>query len=200
MTQPHIIEIADTSDGTCGGKAAGLARLLAMGLRVPPAFAIRNASCTIFPADLDLRCARLGNTPLAVRSSADTEDGATASFAGQYLSVLEVKGTEAVREAIRACVASLDTGHAGQYRRQKEGERAAAMHLVVQQMVNARCAGVVFTADPASARRDLLVIDAVGDHDRPDIAERHADIFGLAARIAAGHVAVPEQCRPDLAP
>jgi pyruvate,water dikinase len=161
VTQPHIIEIADTSDGTCGGKAAGLARLLAMGLRVPPAFAIRNASCTIFPADLDLRCARLGNTPLAVRSSADTEDGATASFAGQYLSVLDVKGKEAVRQAIRACVASLDTGHAGQYRRQKEGERAAAMHLVVQQMVNARCAGVVFTADPASARRDLLVIDAV---------------------------------------
>jgi phosphohistidine swiveling domain-containing protein len=161
VTEPRIVEIEDTTDGSCGGKAAGLARLRAMGLRVPPAFAIRNASRTIFPLDLELNCARLGNTPLAVRSSADSEDGATASFAGQYLSVLGVTGTDAVRDAIRACVASLDTGHAGEYRRQQEGERAAVMHLVVQQMVNARCAGVVFTADPASARRDLLVIDAV---------------------------------------
>ena len=161
MTAPHIVEIEDTADGACGGKAAGLARLLAMGLRVPSAFAIRDASRTGFPPGLELRCAHLGTTPLAVRSSADTEDGAMASFAGQYLSVLGVTGPEAVHEAIRACVASLPAGHAGHYRRHQEGERAAAMHVVVQRMVDARCAGVVFTADPASARRDLLVIDAV---------------------------------------
>ena len=39
----------------------------------------------------------------------------------------------------------------------------------------------------------LVVLDAVGDDDRADVAERHADIFGLAAGIAAGHVAIAEQ-------
>jgi pyruvate,water dikinase len=74
--------------------------------------------------------------------------------------VLNVKGFDDLLTAINQCVSSLDNERARKY----QGLDAAAdtaMNVVVQRMVNARAAGVVFTADPVSARRDVLIIDAV---------------------------------------
>lgn len=157
-----ILDLEQITDTSAGGKAYGLARLRAMGLAVPPAFVIREARSGSYPADLDLQYQRLGNAPVAVRSSAQGEDGQDASFAGQYDSVLNVSGEAALRSAIDHCVASGMTDRALSYRgTQQDGANTATMNVVVQQMVDARVAGVVFTADPASARRDLLIIDAV---------------------------------------
>ena len=161
MSQPSILPIEAVTDESVGGKAFGLSRLVAMGLRVPPALVIRNAQRGLYPEELDAACARLGDGELAVRSSAQGEDGDQASFAGQYDTVLGVRGSEALRRAIDQCVDSLDSERAGSYSGREDGDAAPAMNVVVQRMVNARCAGVVFTADPVSARRDLLVIDAV---------------------------------------
>ncbi|MGA8255440.1 MAG: PEP/pyruvate-binding domain-containing protein [Nocardioides sp.] len=148
-------------DASVGGKAYGLARLVAMGLAVPPAFVIRDAVEGSYPSDLDERHQALGNEPVAVRSSAQGEDGADASFAGQYETVLNVRGAAELRNAIDHCVASASTERARTYQVDVLGAEGARMNIVVQRMVDAAVAGVVFTADPVSARRDLLVIDAV---------------------------------------
>ena len=92
-----------------------------------------------------------------VRSSAAGEDGAEQSFAGQYDTVLGVDSTERFVDAVRTCVQSTRSRRASAY----GGGAPPAMHLVVQRMVDARAAGVVFTADPTTGRRDLMVIDAV---------------------------------------
>ena len=95
---PGVTEIIDTS---AGGKAYGLARLVGMGLSVPPAFVVRNARAEDFPNDLDRRYQDLGEVPVAVRSSALGEDGDDASFAGQYDTVLNVRGATELRQAIQ---------------------------------------------------------------------------------------------------
>jgi rifampicin phosphotransferase len=156
-----ICTLTEITDARAGGKAYGLARLVAMGLAVPPAFVLRNASLNNFPEGLDQSYRDLGAPAVAVRSSALGEDGGAASFAGQYETVLNVRGTTQLREAIAHCVASIASDRARSYQQEQMGNAAITMNVVVQAMVNARAAGVVFTADPVSARRDLLVIDAV---------------------------------------
>jgi len=157
----EICTLAQITDASAGGKAYGLARLVAMGLPVPPAFVLRNASADDFPAALDQSYRALGKASVAVRSSALGEDGGEASFAGQYDTVLNVQGSVQLREAIRHCVASASNARARSYQQEQSGTDTMTMNIVVQAMVDARAAGVVFTADPVSARRDLLVIDAV---------------------------------------
>jgi phosphohistidine swiveling domain-containing protein len=156
-----VCSLTEIVDASAGGKAYGLARLVAMGLPVPPAFVLRNASADQFPEALDQYYSDLGAAAVAVRSSALGEDGDDASFAGQYETVLNVQGTEQLRDAIRDCVVSASNERARSYQQEKAGGGAATMNIVVQTMVDARAAGVVFTAEPVSARRDLLVIDAV---------------------------------------
>lgn len=156
-----LLALAEIDDPAVGGKALGLARLVRMGLNVPPAFVIANATPGDYPAGLGDACAELGGEALAVRSSARGEDGAQASFAGQYDTVLNVVGDEALRAAIDRCAASLSNERAGSYAALQQDAPEVGMNLVVQRMVDARAAGVVFTADPVSARRDVLVVDAV---------------------------------------
>lgn len=157
----EIFSLEQIKDDTLGGKAYGLSRLLAMGLAVPPAFVIRSAQSGTYPDDLDQHYQALNCDKVAVRSSAQGEDGADASFAGQYESVLNVAGTSALRQAIDHCVASTTTDRAKRYQEDKLNGGETSMNVVVQRMVDAHAAGVVFTADPLSARRDLLIIDAV---------------------------------------
>lgn len=156
-----ILSLEQVIDNSLGGKAYGLARLVAMGLPVPPAFIIRNAQSDKFPEDLDQHYLALECTKVAVRSSAQGEDGVDASFAGQYDTVLNVSGADQLRQAINHCVASAGTDRARRYLEEQVNADEAFMNVVVQRMVDARVAGVVFTADPVSARRDLLIIDAV---------------------------------------
>ena len=106
---------------------------------------------------------RLGNgdTAVAVRSSATAEDLASASFAGQQETYLNVRGTEALAAAVTDCWASLWTARAMAYRaREGIGPDAVRLAVVIQQMVEAEAAGVMFTANPANGRRDQIVISA----------------------------------------
>ena len=98
---------------------------------------------------------------VAVRSSATAEDLADASFAGQQETYLNVRGPEDLLAAVRDCWASLWTERALTYRaRQEIDPSSVALAVVVQQMVDAESAGVMFTANPANGRRDQLVISA----------------------------------------
>lgn len=98
---------------------------------------------------------------VAVRSSATAEDLAEASFAGQQETFLGVRGEEGLIRAVQRCWASLWSARAVAYReRQGVSHSSVAISVVVQEMVDAEVAGVMFTVDPVSGARDRLVINA----------------------------------------
>jgi phosphohistidine swiveling domain-containing protein len=101
------------------------------------------------------------DSPVAVRSSATAEDLASASFAGQQDTYLNVVGAAALLDAIRDCWASLWTDRAVTYRiTNGVGSGSLALAVVVQRMLEASTAGVMFTANPVSGARTQTVIDA----------------------------------------
>ncbi|HEY1354283.1 MAG TPA: PEP/pyruvate-binding domain-containing protein [Ktedonobacteraceae bacterium] len=98
---------------------------------------------------------------VAVRSSATTEDLPDASFAGQQTTFLQVKGSTAVLSAIQQCFASLWAERATQYRSSLGLLRQEVrLAVVVQRMVQAEVAGVLFTANPLTGKRQEAVIAA----------------------------------------
>ncbi len=165
-----------------GGKALGLARLIRLGLPVPPGFAMA-ATCDrpdTWPdamlAEFRERAMRLlAQGTVAVRSSAIGEDGATRSFAGQFHSVLEAGTLEQVLEAATRCIAS---GAGERVLAYAGTEQPLAVGLVVQRMVKPRAAGVLFTCDP-TGHDPGLAIEAVA---------------GLGEALVAGR-AEPERWR-----
>jgi len=101
------------------------------------------------------------NPAVAVRSSATAEDLPEASFAGQQETYLNISGQEPVLKAVRKCWASLWTARAIAYRlRQKIGPENVALAVVVQLLVPAEAAGVMFTANPLNGRREETIINA----------------------------------------
>jgi len=101
------------------------------------------------------------DVPVAVRSSATAEDLPQAAFAGQQDTLLNVAGAEAVLDAIHRCWASLWTDRAIAYReRQGVDQQMVKLAVVVQRLVAAETAGVMFTANPISGARDEIVIDS----------------------------------------
>ena len=115
-----------------------------------------------------LERAGLGERPIAVRSSATAEDSAEASFAGIHESVLNVVGLNAALDAVRRCYASLWTPRAFAYRRRLAiQDEAIACAVVLCAMVGRAgephnppvAAGVAFSADPRTGRRDLIVLN-----------------------------------------
>ena len=150
------IEFDDVVDDRFGGKAWGLAELTRLGHSVPTGFVVAGVTRSPLPDEVTQRFARM-RAPVAVRSSATGEDGAEHSFAGQYDTVLGVVTPEDFAAAVGRCAVSVASDRATAY----GGAEPVEMHVVVQRMVDARAAGVVFTADPTTGRRDLLVIDAV---------------------------------------
>ncbi|MBI2390096.1 MAG: phosphoenolpyruvate synthase [Deltaproteobacteria bacterium] len=119
--------------------------------------------------------ARVGeDSAWAVRSSATAEDLATASFAGQHDTYLNVVGCAAVLEHVRRCWASLFTERAVAYRlRNGFDHRKVHMAVVVQRMVSPHAAGVLFTADPVTGHRKIVSIEAS---------------FGLGEALVSGRV------------
>ena len=197
-------------EGLVGGKAANLARLEAMGLAVPPWYAVttdafrraldqaglrdriaarlaavkegdgdeawRRASGEIrgwigampFPDSLEAEIARAhaaripAGALVAVRSSAAGEDAAGESFAGLHDSFLFVRGEAELREAIRGVWASAWNERALAYRRAKGiAFDGIAVAVVIQEMVDARTAGVLFTANPTSGSVYEMVVSTL---------------------------------------
>lgn len=98
--------------------------------------------------------------PVAVRSSATAEDLPGFSFAGQQDTFLGVAALDEALTRIRDCWASLWTERAIAYRTHNDIGHAVSLAVVIQQMVDADAAGVLFTANPRTGRRDETVVDA----------------------------------------
>jgi pyruvate, water dikinase len=101
------------------------------------------------------------NWPLAVRSSATAEDSEEASFAGLQDTYLWAQGAEAILNYVRSCWASLYSVPSISYRR-KNGtpENGVAIAVVVQKMVDARSAGVMFTRSSSTGDRSVITIES----------------------------------------
>lgn len=156
---PWIADLIDELDGV------GAAEHVALMAR---AAAVRAAIDAVsVPADIAEAVAaaveRMGpDAAYAVRSSATAEDLPSASFAGQHDSFLGVVGPAEVLRHVVRCWASLFTDRAVAYRaRHGIDHGGAAMAVVVQRMVDARAAGVLFTADPVSGHRRVATVEAV---------------------------------------
>lgn len=194
----------------CGRKAATLAALRELGFDVPDGFVI-PAGAQPGRDEIAAALARLGDGPVAVRSSGLAEDLADASYAGQYDTVLNVRGADEVMAAAAACVRSADSSRVDSYT-----APATPMAVLVQRMVDADASGVAFSANPLTGNRhevrinatkglgDQLVSGAIdgdewlvaGEHVKavaqpqqaigPDVARRVADLARKAetARLA----------------
>jgi phosphoenolpyruvate synthase/pyruvate phosphate dikinase len=155
-----------------GGKAANLSRLARQYQRVPDGFSIPAAVLdAAHPLDLRseittaisdlMACQSLTRLVTAVRSSAVDEDGATASFAGQHETYLNIVGADAIMEAITRVWDSARSERALEYRRQ-QGLSVEHPHLavLVQQLVVADVAAVAFSANPITGNRAEIMINA----------------------------------------
>jgi pyruvate,water dikinase len=155
-----------------GGKAANLSRLARLQLRVPDGFSIpvtlMNAS---HPLDLRreieraisdlMACHSLPELVTAVRSSAVDEDGATASFAGQHETYLNIVGADSIVQAVARCWESARSARALEYRRQQGlSVERLQVAVLVQQLVASDVSAVVFSANPVTGSRDEVMINA----------------------------------------
>jgi phosphoenolpyruvate synthase/pyruvate phosphate dikinase len=117
-------------------------------------------------------CDKLGEN-CAVRSSAVSEDGSAASFAGLYETYLNVKGADSVLEYVQRCYQSLWADRAVSYRTRRGGGADEAMAVVVMGLVPSETSGIAFTAHPVTGSLDQIVINAS---------------YGLGEAIVSGRV------------
>lgn len=172
-----VIDLADPAAASAvvaGGKAAVLNRLKAAGFCVPDGVVFTSTVCSQIMSDgyqipaqvrsaLSAALGRVGSGPFAVRSSALGEDSATASYAGQYRTMLGVNAaTDEVCAAIIAVLQSAtDQAHLDAYRARIDAAGTTSIAVVVQQQLMPDAAGVAFTADPVTGDRDHTIINAV---------------------------------------
>lgn len=153
--------LARTIDATLAGLDAGNSWALeAASASIRAGFA-NGAVAPALRAALAGSYRRLGEPPVAVRSSATAEDLPDLSFAGQQDTFLNVRGLDALCAAVVQCWSSLWTARAIGYRaRNGIDQRSVALAVVVQAMAPAQASGVLFTANPLTGRRTETVIDA----------------------------------------
>lgn len=137
---------------------------------------------TPMPADVEAAiksayaqlCGGDPNAPVAVRSSATTEDAEDASFAGLQDTYLWVIGAEETLKMVRSCWASLYSVESVCYRRRQNfPEAGVAMGVVIQRMIDARSAGVMFTRSPLTGDRSVVTIEGA---------------WGLGSSVVSGEV------------
>jgi pyruvate,water dikinase len=154
-----VIDLAE-SDESCGAKGRRLGQLVRAGFDVPPGFVVTADASVDDPADAE-RVAQaldgLTSGAVAVRSSAGSEDGATASFAGQFESVLGVVGADAVLAAVERCATSGRSRRARWYAARLGLPTEERVPVIVQQLVDADASGVVFTRDPLTGGTEVVV-------------------------------------------
>ena len=158
---PELAALAEHLDGAGPGKAPAGGELGELSRRA------REMIVTApIPHEVDAAVraayAGLGASPaVAVRSSATAEDLPLTSFAGQQDSFLDIVGADAVVQSVRRCWASLWTERAVAYRSSNGiSHRDVGLAVVVQNLVPAKAAGVLFTANPVTGTRTETVIDA----------------------------------------
>jgi phosphoenolpyruvate synthase/pyruvate phosphate dikinase len=169
-----LVPLPVGEDAEVGGKAANLARLRRMGVAVPDGWVVtlqadrlrRSGELSVDALDALVRDRLLaGDTPAdgryAVRSSADTEDSARASYAGQFRTELNVACAD-VPAAVRRVADSLHGTSARAYARRLGVRVPDAMAVLVQEQLQPFLSGVCFTAHPVTGAPALVLEYAHG--------------------------------------
>lgn len=160
-----------------GGKAVNLGRLMRAGFPVPGGFAVttgayaaaREQAGSDVPGDIPAAVRsqilaayrEMGLGRVAVRSSATAEDMGNASMAGQYETFLDIEGESALLDAVRKCWASLDAPRTRAYLKEHGIDlKTVSMAVVVQRLVHADVAGVLFTANPSDGAFHEMLVEA----------------------------------------
>ncbi len=153
-------ELCEKDAALVGGKARGLDFMQKRGYRIARGFVITEAKelTEEDKARIHEAFRALGAQRVSVRSSATNEDGGEYSNAGQYETCLNVSEEE-LDEAIARCISSLHSRRASAYSETFLASCEAEMSLVVEEMVMAECAGVMFTRDPSN--RTSVLIESV---------------------------------------
>lgn len=175
------LDQAEQHTALIGGKAASLIELRRAGFRVPKAVCVtttayhawRRAGELEGTIRAELLAAFHGlRAPLAVRSSSPAEDLPDASYAGQYTTVLGVRSESALLAAVEACFRSASSAAALAYRDARGEAGSAEMAVLIQELVPADTAGVLFTMNPVTDRADQIIVNAN---------------FGLGESVVSGH-------------
>lgn len=152
-----------TEESLFGGKGASLSRAARAGLPVPGGFALSWKAVEAFVAgDHETRKQAVAlfeslRGPVSVRSSAVGEDSAEASFAGQHLTVLNVESEQSFVDAVARIFQSAGSDGALEYRRRMNAATEQRIGVVVQRMVDADVAGVLFTRNPISGSVESVI-------------------------------------------
>ncbi|MFA5480853.1 MAG: PEP/pyruvate-binding domain-containing protein [Bacilli bacterium] len=150
----HEIEREDLC--LVGGKARGLHLLFSLGLKVAPGFVAYGIKTEEDKKEILSFWEKSNLGEVAVRSSATLEDGGVLSQAGQYETYTCVSDKEYFKSAVTGCLQSLNRASAAKYR-SFFAQGQSDMNIVVQQMVKAKAAGVVFTVNPTSRANEVRI-------------------------------------------
>jgi pyruvate,water dikinase len=158
MTYSTLLLSEITDQDAVGGKARGLAALLAAGFAVPEGFVLSPEAT---PEEIIAAYRRLGTPGVAVRSSAAAEDSNRLSYAGQFETFLSISDDAALLRAVEACRASVWTTRGANYFEYPD-PAASRMYVIVQRMITPEYAGVAF----ADANGETAVEGVAGLGDR----------------------------------
>jgi pyruvate,water dikinase len=157
----QLFELSLDDSVSVGAKAANLGVLANRGLPVPPGVVVvATETDDGIGGAVAEALAVLGDGPLAVRSSALAEDLDGASFAGQYETVLDVRGADAVVEAVRRVRAAADDERVAIYRSTHGPAEVSGIGVLLMPMIAAEVSGVAFTAHPLTGAREETVVTA----------------------------------------
>lgn len=146
-----------------GSKALGLGEAARGGLPLPPGVALAGSIVEEVASGEEDAISQVADAvrslpvPLAVRSSAVDEDGANASFAGQHITLLNVRTVEAVSEAVREVWWSANSDSAITYRQRIGLFRRPSVGVVVQSLLAPTVAGVMFTQNPINGNDERII-------------------------------------------
>ncbi len=187
---PIILPLIECDDAAlCGGKAINLGRLLRADIPAPDGFVITTTAHRLarqiggeLPESVAEKIVdayrQFGSPAVVVRSSATAEDLSEASMAGQYATFLDVSDENALLAAVQQCWRSIDSARLQTYLAEHGIEaESVAMAVVVQRLVPADVAGVLFTTNPRTADPSEMLIEAA---------------WGLGEAVVSGSV------QPDL--
>lgn len=183
-----ILRLQEIDGHPVGGKAKGLKILKELGYNVPEAVVLLHPEPEELQDDVILQhLTVLGNGPKAVRSSAVSEDGTAASFAGQFESYLNLCSFDEIKSAIVRCIDAAGAERVKSYTGSLLTEADLRISVVLQNMVDAKVAGVVFSVNPVNNRRDKLLIDAIRGHGEDLVSGKkdacHYEIFRSGSNI-----------------
>lgn len=172
-----ILRLSEIDGHPVGGKAKGLKILKELGFNVPEAVVLLHPEPgELQDAAIMHHLGKLGPGPKAVRSSAVSEDGHSASFAGQFESYLHLQSLEEVKSAIIKCIDAAGAGRVKSYSGSLLSGADLRISVILQNMVDAKVAGVVFSVNPVNNRRDKIMVNAVAGQGE-DLVSGKKDAF-----------------------